>query len=139
MSTEPTHFLTLMNNGKAFSSLDDMQLPVLWPVSVSTGTLTNQGIGFLETLETKLIYLKIILITPGIIWSLKFKKIKEKEWWNRGITNTNIFPRRSFSWGDEKFFGQKNYGKVVLNWRTNDQIVPRFGRSFIINDKCIFQ
>ena len=24
VSTEPTHFLTLMNNGKAFSSLDDM-------------------------------------------------------------------------------------------------------------------
>ena len=24
VSTEPTHFLTLMNNGKAFSGLDDM-------------------------------------------------------------------------------------------------------------------
>ena len=36
------------------------------------------------------------------------------------------------------FFGQKNYGKVFLTWRTNDQIMPRFSRCFI-NDKCIFQ
>ena len=148
-----------------------MQLPVLWPVSVSTRTLTNQGIGFLETLETKLIYLKIILITPGIIWSLKFKT--KKEWWNCGITNTNIkqncyesrylfccnyeqssrnnqctwcsllnygriFSKKSFSWGDKNIFGQKYYGEVVLNWRANDQIIQRFGRSFI-NDKCICQ
>ena len=33
--------------------------------------------------------------------------------------------------------GQKNDGEVVLNWRTNDQIMPRFGRNFIINDKCM--
>ena len=32
------------------------------------------------------------------------------------------------------FLGKKNYGEVVLNWRT----MLRFGRSFI-NDKCIFQ
>ena len=38
----------------------------------------------------------------------------------------------------QKLFWAKNYGEVVLNWRTNDQIMPRFGRSFI-NDKCIFQ
>ena len=36
------------------------------------------------------------------------------------------------------FLGNKNYGKVFLNRRTNDQIMPRFGRSFI-SDKCIFQ
>ena len=30
-----------------------MLLPVLWPVSVSTRTLTNQGIGFLETLKNQ--------------------------------------------------------------------------------------
>ena len=53
MSTEPTNFLTLMNNaGKAFSSLDDMAccyqrfdqfqfLPGHW----------QAGIGFLETLK----------------------------------------------------------------------------------------
>ena len=49
-----------------------------------------------------------------------------------------IFSKKSFSWGEKNFFGQKNYGEVVLNWRTNDQIMPRFWRSFI-NDKCIFQ
>ena len=38
----------------------------------------------------------------------------------------------------KNFFGQNNYGEVVLNWRSNDQIMPRFGRSFK-NDKCIFQ
>ena len=36
------------------------------------------------------------------------------------------------------FLGKKNYGEVVLNRRTNDRIMPRFGRSSI-NDKCIFQ
>ena len=35
--------------------------------------------------------------------------------------------------------GEKNDGEVALNWRTNNQIMPRFGRNFIINDKCIFQ
>ena len=49
VNTEPTTFLTLMNNGKIFSSLDDMP----------------KGIGFLETLHNP-IYLEIILITPGI-------------------------------------------------------------------------
>ena len=39
----------------------------------------------------------------------------------------------------QKLFRAKKYEEVVLNWRTNDQIMPRFGRSFIINDKCIFQ
>ena len=42
VSTEPTHSLTLMNNGNFL---------VLQPVSVSTRTLTSQGIGFLETLK----------------------------------------------------------------------------------------
>ena len=39
-----------------------------------------------------------------------------------------FFPKKSFSRGD------KNHGDVVLNRKTNDQIMPRFGRSFI-NDK----
>ena len=39
--------------------------------------MTSQEIRFPETLETQPIYLKIILVTPGIIWSLKFKT-KEK-------------------------------------------------------------
>ena len=41
-----------------------------------------------------------------------------------------FFRWKSFSWEDKNFFGQ-NYGEVVLNWRTNDQIMLRFGRSFI--------
>ena len=36
------------------------------------------------------------------------------------------------------FFGERIYGEVIPNRRTNDQIMPRWGRSFI-NDKCIFQ
>ena len=50
-----------------------------------------------------------------------------------------FFPKKkSFSLRDKNFFGQKNYREVVLNRRTNDQIITMFGRSFI-NDKCIFQ
>ena len=52
------------------------------------------------------------------------------------LWNYQHFPK-SFSLGNKNLFGQKNYGEVVLNWRTNDQIMPRFGRSFIF-DKCIF-
>ena len=68
------------------------------------------------------------------------KKKKKRE--NAGIVELLIqyqhFSRKSFSWGDKNFFGIKNYEEVVLNWITNDQIMPKFGRSFI-NDKCIFQ
>ena len=43
VNSEPTRFLmTFMNNGTAFSGLDDMQLPVLRPGSASTRTLTSQ-------------------------------------------------------------------------------------------------
>ena len=172
MSTEPTHFLTLMNNGKAFSSLDGMacsyQCSDQFQFLPDTDKPRYWISWDLEKIQS--IYLNIILITPGIIWSLKFKT--KKKWWNCEITNTNIkqnylesrylfccnyeqssqnnqctwcsplkygriFSKKSFSW-DKNFFGQKNYGEVVLNWRTNDQIMSRFGRSFI-NDKCIFQ
>ena len=50
----------------------------------------------------------------------------------------DFFQKEASHQRGQKFFGQKKYGEVVLNWRTNDQIMPRFGRSFI-NDKCIFQ
>ena len=33
--------------------------------------------------------------------------------------------------GQKLFYVKKKYGEVVLNWRTNDQVMPRFGRSFI--------
>ena len=67
----------------------------------------------------------------------KKKKRRKKEWWNCGITNTSIFPKKTSHEGTKTFLGKKNYGEVVLNWRTNDQIMPRFGRNFM-NDKCIF-
>ena len=145
LNTDPTHFLTLMNNDKAFSSLDGKagsyqcsdQFQFL-----PRRTLTSQGLRVLETLQIQLIYLKMILITSGIIWILKFKT--KTEWWNCGITNTNIkstggfFPKKKLLMREQKkFLGKKNYGEVALNWRTNDQIMPGFGRSFA-NDKCIF-
>ena len=49
-----------------------------------------------------------------------------------------IFSKQNLSWGDKSFFGQRNCGEVVLNWRTNDQIMPKFWMSFI-NDQFIFQ
>ena len=52
VSTELNNFLTLVNNGKAFSSLDGMVCATsVWPVSVSIRSLASQGIGFLETLK----------------------------------------------------------------------------------------
>ena len=48
-----------------------------------------------------------------------------------------FFPKNVFhEWTN--FFWQKIYGKVALNGRTNDQIMPTCRRGFI-NDKCIFQ
>ena len=49
-----------------------------------------------------------------------------------------IFFQRKASHEGTKTFGQKKYGEVLLNWRTNDQIMPRFERGST-NDKCIFQ
>ena len=54
---------------------------------------------------------------------MKSQIIKKVEFWN---------------YLEKNFFDQKNYGEVALNWRTNDQIMSRFWRSFI-NDRCIFQ
>ena len=48
MSIEPTHFLTVMNNGVTFSSLHGMTCSY----QSATRTLTSQGIGFFETLKT---------------------------------------------------------------------------------------
>ena len=50
----------------------------------------------------------------------------------------DFFQKQISDMGTKTFLGQKYYGEVVLNWRTNDQIMPRFGRNFI-NDKGIFQ
>ena len=115
-----------------------MQLPVLWPVSVSTRTLTSQGIGFLETLKNPANLFKNNLDNTRNNIKSEIPPPPKK---NGGIVELLIpaFPKKSFSWGDKNFFGQKNYGEMVLNWRRiNDQIMSRFGRSFI-KDKCIFQ
>ena len=50
----------------------------------------------------------------------------------------DFFQKKASHEGTRTFLGKKNYGEVVLNRRTIDKIMPRFGRSFI-NDKCIFQ
>ena len=60
---------------------------------------------------------------------------------NGGIVELLIptfFPKTASHDGTKTFLCKNFFGKVVLNWRTNYQIMPRFGRSFI-NDKCIFQ
>ena len=59
---------------------------------------------------------------------------KKKEWWDCGITNTNILKKKASHEGTKTFLGQKIMGRFVLIWKTNDQIMPRFERSFI-NDK----
>ena len=68
VSTEPTHFLTLMNNGKGFSSLDDMACSYQCSVPANL---------FKYNLNDTKNNMK--------------SQIKKKEWWIRGITNTNIF------------------------------------------------
>ena len=78
VTTGPTHFLTPMNYGKAFSSLYYMECS--YQCSDQFQFLPGHR-------QAKAIYLKIILITPEIIWS---RKLKKKERWNCGITNTNI-------------------------------------------------
>ena len=80
--------------------------------------IRSQDIYFVVIINNRL---KIISVHGTPLWSIG-----------------GFFPKKSFSWGDKRFFGQKKYGEVVLNWRTNDQIMPRFGKSFI-NYKCIFQ
>ena len=100
-------------------------------------TLASKGIEFFETLKNPANLFKNNFNNTRNNMKSQIPK-KEKEWWNCGITNTNIFPKKRFSCGDKNVFRQKPYGEVVLNWRTNDQIRPRFGRSFI-NDNYIFQ
>ena len=48
-----------------------------------------------------------------------------------------FIPKNVFHEGTN-FFRQKSCEEVVLNRRTNDQIMPRLGRRFI-NNKYLFQ
>ena len=41
--------------------------------------------------------------------NMKFQ-IKKREWWNRGITNTKIFPKKAFNEGTEAFLSKKKEG-----------------------------
>ena len=144
-------------------------------MSVSTRTLTSQGIGFLETLKKPTNLLKNNLNNTRNDIKFQIQKKKKKKKKNGGIVelliptlnkiirnqDTYLFcckyeqssQNNQCTWCSPlkygRFFSKKNlmraqklfsanYGEVVLNWRTNDQIMPRFGRSFI-NDKCIFQ
>ena len=50
------------------------------------------------------------------------------------LLTPTFFPKKVSHEVKKTFLCKKNYGEVVLNWRTNYQIMPRFGRSFV-NDK----
>ena len=43
----------------------------------------------------------------------------------------DFFQKKAPHAGTKNSFRQKQLGEVVLNWRTNDQSLPRFERSFI--------
>ena len=40
------------------------------------------------------------------------KKKKKKEWWNCGITNTNIFPKKASNERTKTFLGKKIMGRL---------------------------
>ena len=140
LNSEPTHFLTFMDSGKAFPSLDGMACSYQC-LSFYQGNDKPKCIGFLETLKNQTCQ-KITLMTPGIIRSLKLKTKKRKHnfvelliptlnkgvnhW--RGQTMNNhhkiislhgappesmvIFFQKTFSWGN-KGFGQKFMRRVL--------------------------
>ena len=67
VNSEPIHFLSFMNNGKAFPSFDGMacSYSALTNFSFCQGTDTPKVIGFRESFKNP-IYQKIILIILGI-------------------------------------------------------------------------
>ena len=91
MNSEPTHFLSFMNNGKAFPSFDGMacSYSALTNFSICQGTDTPKVIGFLESFKNP-IYQKIILIILGITQNLKLKTERMEEVVVCAITNTII-------------------------------------------------
>ena len=74
----------------------------------------------------------IVTEAPFFLSGFSFTNIQDSQD-NRGRGRLSLSPH-----GGQTFFGQIIYGEVILNGRANDQIIPRWGRSFI-NDKCIFQ
>ena len=109
MSTEPTNFQTLMNNGKAFSSLDGMAccyqcfdqfqfLPGHWQAKV---------LDFLRPQKAKPIFLNMILIN-NIRNNMKSNN-------NGGIVELLIptfFPKKAFHEGTKAFLCKKNMGRL---------------------------
>ena len=82
-----------MNNGKAFSSLDDMVCSYQYSDQFQflPRALTSQDIGFLETLKNPAnLFKNNRNNTRNNMKSQIQKKKKKKEWWNCEITNTNI-------------------------------------------------
>ena len=143
-----------------------MQLQVLWPASFSTRTLTSQGIGFVETLKNPANVFKnnlnntrnniksqiggiAELLIPilnkiirnqnthfFVIMNNRLKIISAYTWYYP-LKYGRIFSNKKLLMRGQKLFWAKSCRKVVLNCKTNDQIMPRFGRSFI-NDELIF-
>ena len=79
VNTELNHLLTLMNNGKTFSSLDDMacSYQCFEQFQLLPGHLQAKRYWISWDLKT---YEIIILITSGIVWGLKLKIKKMVEW-----------------------------------------------------------
>ena len=126
MSTEPTNFLTLMNNGKAFSSFDGMACSYQCSDHfVSTRALESQLVAFLETLKKPANLFKNNLNNTRN--NMKFQIQKKK----------NFSKKKPLMRAPELFLGKKIW-EVFPNWRTYDQIMSRFRRS-VVNDKYIFQ
>ena len=126
MSAEPTNFLTVMNNGKAFSSFDGMACSYQCSDHfVSTRALESQLVAFLETLKKPANLFKNNLNNTRN--NMKFQIQKKK----------NFSKKKPLMRAQELFLGKKIW-EVFPNWRTYDQIMSRLRRS-VVNDKYIFQ
>ena len=87
--SEHTHFLTFMNNGKVFSSLDYMtcSFQCFGQFQLLPGHWQAKRYWISWDLKNP-IYQKIILITLGTIWSFKFRTKRTEEVIVYGTTNT---------------------------------------------------
>ena len=81
VNTKLNHLLTLMNNGKTFSSLDDIACSYQCSEQFQFLPGHWQAKRYWISWDLKT-YEKIILITSGIVWGLK---LKIKKWWNVGL------------------------------------------------------
>ena len=144
MNNEPTHFLTFMNNSKAFSSLDGLAcsyqcsdqfrfLPGHWSVkrywiswdlekpnsfkknlnntrnNIKSQILNKKNGGIVELLIPKL---NKIISNQGYLFRCNYEKSSQSNQctWCSPLKYGRIFSKKSFSWGDKSFFGQKIMG-----------------------------